>query len=151
MNGCFVCGNIVSLESHHIRLQAHGGTTGKTVFLDSNCHDACHKIARALQSQNGKTRAKAWSYLPVNLHARAQLVVEAILAGGLTYETERDLYQDHANLNLQIPISSRQRQRLHMLKQREGFTNLEAFMMAIIAKMTGVRSIPKDVAPVDED
>lgn len=149
MSQCFVCGSIMSLEEHHLRLQAQGGTTGRTVMLDSNCHDACHKVARALQSVHSKTRAKAWSYIPVNLHVRASLVVEAILAGGLTYETERDLYQDHANLNLQIPISARQRQRLHMLKQRQGFTNLEDFLMAIVAKMTGVRAYNKEEAPND--
>jgi hypothetical protein len=143
-DSCFVDGSIVSLEEHHLRLQAEGGTTGQTIHLCASCHSMCHKAAKALQSKHPKTRAKAYQYIPVNLQQRAMIIIKAILEGGLTYEVEKDQYQDHAILNMQIALSPRQRARLHMLKDRHGFTNLEAFMAAMIAKMTGVKAWPKE-------
>lgn len=146
---CFVCRSPVSLEEHHLRMQAEGGTTGQTIDLCANCHSFCHKAAKCLQSKHATTRAKAYNYVPVHLHVRAKHIIDAIISGRLTYETELDRFQDHANLNMAIPISPRQRARLHMLKDRSGFTNLETFMTAIITKMTGVRAWPKDAEPMD--
>lgn len=148
-NRCYVCGGAVSIEEHHLRLQAEGGTTGQTIHLCSNHHDMCHRQARALQSRNAQTRNK--NYIPVALYDRAMPIVEAIIQGRLVYNTEREAFQDYAIQNVNIPVSPRQLVRLHKLKQQQGFTNLEDFLRAFVAHLTGTKAKNKDELPLDSD
>jgi hypothetical protein len=140
---CYVCGTEMVSEEHHLRHQAQGGTRGDTIMLCSNCHDMVHKQARVAKSTNAKTRRQ--NYIPAELHTRAMAVVNELLAGEASYKMEQEHYQDHAMQTLQIAISPRQMQRLHMLKQQNGFSNLADFTESIIAKLTGVRSWHKSM------
>jgi hypothetical protein len=142
---CYICGTNVAIEEHHLVLQAEGGTKGKTIDLCSTHHTMCHQQARAYQSKNAKTRSK--NYVPIALYHRAKPIIEAIIEGRLTYNTEKEKFQDYAIQNVNIPISPRQLVRLHTLKQRQGFDNLEKFLMAVMRQMTGVAAKSKDELP----
>ena len=138
---CIICKSAYALEEHHEQMQAEGGTSGRTLFLCSNCHVACHQQARALKSKNPKINNK--QYFPLELRQRAYPVVQGIISGSLVYETKKDRLHDHAISSLQIPISPRQLARLHIQKQLHGYTNMEDFMSAIVVQITGVRAWPK--------
>ena len=126
-------------------MQAEGGTHGDTVMLCSNGHDMAHKQARVKQSRHGKTRTK--NYFPPDLYARGMQIVDIMLRGATAYQIDGDKYEDYAILAVSVPISPRQRKRLQYLKSHNGFSNMEDFLKSIIAKLTGVKSIPKDDMP----
>jgi hypothetical protein len=139
---CYICNATTCLEEHHCNLQAQGGTTRQTIWLCANCHASAHKQARAAKSKNPDIKGK--QYFPPELRIRAQPVVEAMLHGEMIYNTQRESYQDHAMQPQMFEVSPRQLQRLHLIKQQNGFSNMADFWQSVVSSLTGVRAWSKD-------
>jgi hypothetical protein len=140
---CWVCGHeSLLLEEHHVVAQRHMGTHGRTILLCNNCHSACDAQSVVMKSKNKNTRAK--NYIPVEHYARAIQVVNMLVAGELRYNLQKTEYEDVAVQTLMIPVSPRQLQRLHTLKQYYRYDNLQDFLIALVSNITKVQAIPKD-------
>lgn len=134
------CGEEMAQE-HHLIPQSTGGTNARTVWLCPTCHDKVHAQARVLLSSNPETRKKR--YITSQEEPRLMPVAKVVALATRLFEQNKHIHKDVAVHTLMIEISPMQLKALHTLKERQGFTSLNSFMEAVIAKLTGFKSLDK--------
>ena len=141
--GTCPCGETTLTQEHHLVPQSVGGTRWRTVWLCSVCHDKVHAQSRALLSKNAKTRAK--NYLTPQEEIYLLPIIHIAVYADKLFRENKQLYDNVAIKQVTVEVSPAQLAKLHTLKKMKGHTSLESFMLALIAHVTQLKSIPKTI------
>ena len=126
---CPICKTFGVLHGHHLIPREYGGLKGPVRDICGSCHTGIHTVAESIIAGHEKA-----GVFTEDTYRRAMPFINMIVLSSDGRYTRKDSPSSiEGMLVLNVPIELRAR--LHTLKTRLGYTNLEEFIIFLLERI----------------